>query len=140
VAVALSQRPHIFSVIPIQTNIQENILTLQCDDDWYKEVKENIGQDTMLLPKFEGFTLDIDGLMRYNNRICVPPNNNLRSLILNEAHRAVYMSHPGVTNMRADLKPLFFWKGMKADIVNYVVRCLECQQVKVEHRHPAGLL
>jgi hypothetical protein len=42
--------------------------------------------------------------------------------------------------MRADLKPLFFWKGMKADIVNFVARCLECQQVKDEHRHPTGLL
>jgi hypothetical protein len=29
---------------------------------------------------------------------------------------------------------------MKADIVNFVARCLECQQVKVEHRHPTGLL
>jgi hypothetical protein len=29
---------------------------------------------------------------------------------------------------------------MKADIVNYVERCLEFQQVKVEHRHLAGLL
>jgi hypothetical protein len=29
---------------------------------------------------------------------------------------------------------------MKVDIVNYVVRCLECQQVKAKHRHPAGLL
>jgi hypothetical protein len=29
---------------------------------------------------------------------------------------------------------------MKTDIVNYVARCLECQQVKVEHRHPTGLL
>jgi hypothetical protein len=61
-------------------------------------------------------------------------------LILSEAHRAVYMAHPGVTKMRADLKPLFFWKGMKADIVNFVARCLECQQVKAEHRHPRGLL
>jgi hypothetical protein len=42
--------------------------------------------------------------------------------------------------MREDLKPLFFWKGMKADIVNFVARCLECQQVKAEHRHPTGLL
>jgi hypothetical protein len=50
------------------------------------------------------------------------------------------MAHPGVTKMKADLKPLFFWKGMKADIVSYVVRCLECQQVKDEHRHPTGLL
>jgi hypothetical protein len=52
-------------------------------------------------------------------------------LILNEAHREFYMAHLGVTKMRADLKPLFFWKGMKADIVNYVARCLESQQVKV---------
>jgi hypothetical protein len=29
---------------------------------------------------------------------------------------------------------------MKADIANYVARCLECQQVKAEHRHLAGLL
>jgi hypothetical protein len=29
---------------------------------------------------------------------------------------------------------------MKVDIVNYVARCLECQQVKAEHRHPSGLL
>ena len=50
------------------------------------------------------------------------------------------MAHPRVMKMRADLKTLFFWKGMKADIVNYVARCLECQQVKAKHRHPAGLL
>jgi hypothetical protein len=61
-------------------------------------------------------------------------------LILSEAHRVVYMAHPGVTKMRANLKPLFFWKGMKADIVNYVARCLECLEVKAKHRHPIGLL
>jgi hypothetical protein len=61
-------------------------------------------------------------------------------LILSEAHRVVYMAHLVVTKMRENLKPLFLWKGMKADIVNYVARCLECQQVKDEHRHPVGLL
>jgi hypothetical protein len=126
--------------MPLQTNLRENILTLQHDDDWYKEVKDFIGQNTMMVPRFEGFTFDDDGLLRFKNQIYVPPNDELRSLILNEAHRAVYMAHPGVTKMRADLKPLFFWKGMKADIVNYVARCLECQQVKAEHRHPTGLL
>jgi hypothetical protein len=94
----------------------------------------------MLVPKFEGYTLDNDGLMRYNNQIYISPNDELRSLILREAHRAVYMDHPGVTKMRVDLKPLFFWKGMKADIVSYVARCLECQQVKAEHKHLIGLL
>jgi hypothetical protein len=66
----------------------------------------------------------------------VPPNDEIQNLILREAHRVVYMAHLGVKKMNVDLKPLFFWNGMKRDIVNYVARCLECQQVKVEHRHP----
>jgi hypothetical protein len=94
----------------------------------------------MMIPIYEGYSLDNDRLLRYKGRIYVSPNEEMRNLILNEAHQAVYMSHPGVTNMKADLKPLFFWKGMKIDIVNYVARCLECQQVKVEHRHPTSLL
>jgi hypothetical protein len=30
---ALSRRPRIFSVLPLQTNLREKILTLQLDDD-----------------------------------------------------------------------------------------------------------
>jgi hypothetical protein len=127
VANALSRRPHIFLVLPLKTNLRENILSLQRDDDWYKEVEGFIGQNTMIVPIFEGFTFDDDGLLRFKNQIYVPPNNELRSLILKEAHRVVYMALPGVTKMREDLKPLFLWKGMKANIVNYVARCLECQ-------------
>jgi hypothetical protein len=89
-----------------------------------------------MVPIFEEFMFDDDGLLRFTNRIYVPSNEELRSLILNEAHRAVYMAHPGVTKIREYLKPLFFWKGIKEEIVNYVARCLECQQVKDEHRHP----
>jgi hypothetical protein len=78
----------------------------------------------MIVPKFEGFTMENDRLLRFKSRIYVPPNYELRILILNEAHRAVYMAHPGVMKMRVYLKPLFFWKGMKANILNFVERCL----------------
>jgi len=127
VADALSRRPRIFSVLPLQTNLREKILTLQHDDDWYKEVQDFIRQNTMIVPRYEGYSLDNDGLLRFRGRIYVPPNDELRMLILSEAHRVVYMAHPGVTKMRVDLKLLFVWKGMKADIVNYVAICLECQ-------------
>jgi hypothetical protein len=137
---SLSRRPRIFLVLPLQTNLREKILTLQCDDDWYKEVEGFIGQNTMMVPRYQGFSFDRDGLLRFKSQIYVPPNDELRMLILSEVHRVVYMAHQGVTKMRAYLKPLFFWKGMKADIVNYVARCLECQQVKAEHRHLVGLL
>jgi hypothetical protein len=67
VANALSQRPLIFLVMPLQTNLCENILTLQCNDDWYKEVKDFIKQNTMLVPKFEGFTMDNDESLIFKN-------------------------------------------------------------------------
>jgi hypothetical protein len=94
----------------------------------------------MLVPKFEGFTVDNDELIRCNNQIYIPPNEELRILILNKAHSEVYMAHPRVTKMRAYLKPLFFCKGIKAGIVNYVAKCLEFQQVKTEHINQARLL
>jgi hypothetical protein len=121
---ALSRRPRTFSVLPLQTNLCEKILTLQRDDDGYKEVEDFIGQNTMIIPRYEGFSFDSDGLLRFRGQIYVPPNDELRMLIPSEAHKAVYMAHPGVTKMRADLKPLFFWKGMKVDIVKFVARCL----------------
>jgi hypothetical protein len=89
-------------------NLRENILTLQHDDDWYKEVEDFIGQNTMMVPRFEGFSFDSDGLLRFKNKIYIPMNDELRMLILSEAHREVYMSHLEVTKMREDLKPLFF--------------------------------
>jgi hypothetical protein len=29
---------------------------------------------------------------------------------------------------------------MKKEVIDFIARCLECQKVKVEHRHPAGLI
>jgi hypothetical protein len=48
----------------------------------------------MMVPRFEGFSFDDDGLLRFKNQIYVPLNNELRSLILNENHKAMYMAHP----------------------------------------------
>ena len=80
----------------------------------------------MMVPRDEGFSFDSDGLLRFRGRIYVQPNDEFRMFILSEAHRAIYMAHPGVTKMREYLKPLLFSKGMKEDIFNYVARCIEC--------------
>jgi hypothetical protein len=79
---ALIRRPCIFLVFPLQTNLHEKILTLECDDDWYKEVEGFIRQNTIMVPQFEGFSFDNDGLLRFKSQIYVPPNDELRMLIL----------------------------------------------------------
>nr|GEX13863.1 reverse transcriptase domain-containing protein [Tanacetum cinerariifolium] len=46
----------------------------------------------------------------------------------------------GSDKMYQDLKPLYWWPNMKADIATYVSKCLTCAKVKVEHQKPSGLL
>ncbi|GJS94968.1 putative reverse transcriptase domain-containing protein [Tanacetum coccineum] len=42
--------------------------------------------------------------------------------------------------MYQDLKKLYWWPNMKADIATYVSKCLTCAKVKAEHQKPLGLL
>lgn len=42
--------------------------------------------------------------------------------------------------MYNDLKQFYWWHGMKRDILEFVSKFLICQQVKVEHQVPLGLL
>nr|GFB79851.1 retrotransposon protein, putative [Tanacetum cinerariifolium] len=42
--------------------------------------------------------------------------------------------------MYQDVKKLYWWPNMKADIVTYVSKCLTCARVKAEHQMPSGLL
>jgi hypothetical protein len=70
----------------------------------------------------------------------IPENGDIRSIILKEAHRALYCAHPGVKKMYADMRKLFLWVGMKRDVFHFIAKCLECQQVKADHHHPTGLL
>ncbi|GJV94750.1 putative reverse transcriptase domain-containing protein [Tanacetum coccineum] len=42
--------------------------------------------------------------------------------------------------MYQDLKQLYWWPNMKANIATYVSKCLTCAKVKVEHQKSSGLL
>jgi hypothetical protein len=76
----------------------------------------------------------------HKNRIYVPSSRELRNLVLKEMHEVPYVGHPGYQKTITTVRSQFFWPGMKKDVVDYIARCMECQKVKVEHRHPAGLL
>jgi hypothetical protein len=90
--------------------------------------------------KAPGFEISSNGTLLFQGRWCVPEDAELRKKILREAHDTPYSVHPGGDKMYHDLKLQYWWTGMKSDIVSYVSRCLTCQQVKIEHRRPGGLL
>ncbi|GJR66336.1 putative reverse transcriptase domain-containing protein [Tanacetum coccineum] len=73
-------------------------------------------------------------------RIWVPLKGGMRTLIMDEAYKSKYSVHPGVDRMYYDLRNMYWWPGMKQDIVVYVNRCLTCLKVKVEHQRPSSIL
>nr|GEV52656.1 putative reverse transcriptase domain-containing protein [Tanacetum cinerariifolium] len=48
--------------------------------------------------------------------------------------------HPGSYKMYQDMKKLYWWPNMKANIATYVSKCLTCSKVKAEHQRPLRLL
>ncbi|GJU89422.1 putative reverse transcriptase domain-containing protein [Tanacetum coccineum] len=74
------------------------------------------------------------------NRSWIHCLGDLRTLIMHESHKSKYSMHPGLDKMYQDLKKLYWWPNMKADIATYVSKCLTCAKVKAEYQKPSGLL
>ncbi|GJZ79729.1 putative reverse transcriptase domain-containing protein [Tanacetum coccineum] len=61
-------------------------------------------------------------------------------VVLMQREKLKYSIHPGSEKMYQDMKKLYWWPNMKADIATYVSKCLTCARVKAEHQRPSGLL
>ncbi|GJR06604.1 putative reverse transcriptase domain-containing protein [Tanacetum coccineum] len=81
-----------------------------------------------------------DGTLCLHGRSWIPCYGDLRSVIMHESHKSKYSIHPGSEKMYQDVKKLYWWPNMKADIATYVSKCLTCARVKAEHQRPSGLL
>ncbi|GJU67178.1 putative reverse transcriptase domain-containing protein [Tanacetum coccineum] len=81
-----------------------------------------------------------DGTLCLNGRSWLPCYGDLRTVIMHESHKSKYSIHPGSEKMYQDVKKLYWWPNMKADIATYVSKCLTCAKVKAEHQRQSGLL
>ncbi|GJU11239.1 putative reverse transcriptase domain-containing protein [Tanacetum coccineum] len=120
----------------VHTNLPERILNAQTNAMKEENVKaENLGR--LIKPIFEARS---DGIQCFEGRIWLPLCGGLRDLIMHESHKSKYSIHPGSDKMYQDLKKLYWWPNMKAEIATYVSKCLTCAKVKAEHQKPSGLL
>ncbi|GKB19775.1 putative reverse transcriptase domain-containing protein [Tanacetum coccineum] len=60
-----------------------------------------------------------DGTLCLDNRSWLPCYGDTRSLIMHESHKSKYSIHPGSDKMYHDLKILYWWLNIKAEIATY---------------------
>ncbi|GJY71988.1 putative reverse transcriptase domain-containing protein [Tanacetum coccineum] len=138
VAVALSRKERVKPKrvramnMTFRSRIKDKILAAQKEaSDEFAGLQKGI--DEMI-------ELRSDEALYYLDRIWVPLKGDVRTLIMDEAHKSKYFVHPGADKMYYDLRDRYWRSGMKKDIVVYVSKCLTCLKVKAEYQRPSGLL
>nr|GEY29348.1 putative reverse transcriptase domain-containing protein [Tanacetum cinerariifolium] len=61
-----------------------------------------------------------DGTLCFNNQSWISCFGDLRALIMHESYKSKYTIHPGSDKMYQDLKKLYCWPNIKAEIATYV--------------------
>ncbi|GKE23944.1 putative reverse transcriptase domain-containing protein, partial [Tanacetum coccineum] len=102
-------------MMTVQNDLPKQIRKAQKEAMKKKYVrKENLGR--LIKPIFE---FRSDGMRCFGNRVWFPRFDGLRDLVMHESHKSKYSIHPGSDKMYQDLKLLYWWLNMKADIATY---------------------
>ncbi|GKC36252.1 putative reverse transcriptase domain-containing protein [Tanacetum coccineum] len=131
----------------IGLNIPKQILDAQTEARKPENIKnENVGgmlvensKDPKKL-RTEKLEPRADGTLCLNGMSWLPCYGDLRTVIMHESHKSKYSIHPSSEKMYQDMKKLYWWPNMKANIAIYVSKCLTYAKVKEEHQRPSGLL
>ncbi|GJV32929.1 putative reverse transcriptase domain-containing protein, partial [Tanacetum coccineum] len=102
--------------------------------------EENVKNENLYGMIKKKFQKRPDGTLCFEGRSWIPLYGSVRNLIMHELHKSKYSIHLGSDKMYHDLKELYWWPNMKADIATYISKCLTCSKVKAECQKPSGLL
>nr|GEX09102.1 putative reverse transcriptase domain-containing protein [Tanacetum cinerariifolium] len=121
-------------VMTIRLNLSKQVLNAQNEA---RKEENFVNKDLQgMINKLESRA---DGTLCLNNQSWIPCFGELRALIMHELNKSKYSIHPGSDKMYQDLKRLYWWPNMKAEIAIYVSKCLTCAKVKAEYQKPSGL-
>nr|GFB44940.1 putative reverse transcriptase domain-containing protein [Tanacetum cinerariifolium] len=118
-------------VMTIGLNLPKHILKAQIEAQKPENIKNKDvgGMIRKDIPK-EKLKPRTDGTLCLNGRSWLSCYGDLRPVIMHESHKSKYFVHPASEKMYQDMKNLYWWPNMKANITTYVSKCLTCAKVK----------
>jgi len=102
-----------------------------------KEELETLKEKGKELPKQWSIT---DGLLYYKDRLFIPANEDLQTLIAKGCHNSQVAGHFGQEKTLEIITRDFYWKGLTDWVNDYVRSCTACQQAKAPQHARFGLL
>ncbi|GJR88693.1 ty3-gypsy retrotransposon protein [Tanacetum coccineum] len=87
----------------------------------------------------DGFRRE-QGLLIFCNRYYVHMKSKLKALLLCEFHDTPSVGHGGMKKMLVGLSALFYWRGMRKSMEDYINKCTVCQQTKYSTQVVGGYL
>jgi hypothetical protein len=85
--------------VKMEPTLEQDIRKGQKDDEKINEI-----QQLIIDGKGPDFREDVEGVVWFKDRLCIPNTKSIWGLILKEAHEITYYMHPGSEKMYQDLK------------------------------------
>jgi hypothetical protein len=124
-ALSRKERPKPITVRACQIIVTPDIMR-RIKEDQEEAMKERNLKNERMLNQLLFLEENEHGVKIRYGRMWIPRYGNLKSKILDEAHKSRYSAHPRATKMFQDLKKEYWWPNMKFDITKYVNKCLTC--------------
>lgn len=133
------------SVGPTDTELHKKILELSRNDSDLKRLTDFIKNPTSIprhmRSKMRRYRIaDDSNLLLFDDRICIPSNDNLKLELLRTHHDAPTAGHYGQSKTCELVARQFHWPGMRKFINRYVSNCPVCKRAKPSHQAPTGHL
>lgn len=65
--------------------------------------------------KTKDLSMRVDGILRFQNIICVLKHGELKQVMLSKSHKSKFNLQPGMTKMYQDLRKSYWWLSMNVD-------------------------
>jgi hypothetical protein len=84
-----------------ESNLYDRIVAAQRNDEDIQTIKQKLAEEG---PKYTCFQKDHQDVIWFGKRLVVPVDQEIKKIILDEAHMSKFSIHPGSTKMYQDLK------------------------------------
>ena len=113
----------------VQPTLFDRIIKAQLEDPEVVELIHRVEAN-----EIDGFELGKRGELRIIGRLSVPNQPELKKEIMKKARQSLFHLHPVHDKMIEEIRELFWRKGLRKNVSEFVSKCLVYQRVNFERQ------